>query len=91
MPRQIKLEDPSSTFTVIDNVAEVLGADTGPDGGPGVGLGPAQLTAGGGIDRVAGVAQLDGGGETFPATVIDHLIAHYSYYKVCLRIAREFL
>ena len=36
----------SPHLTVRHDVAEVRGADTGPDGGPGVGLGPHQLAAG---------------------------------------------
>ena len=58
---------PLPVLTVRDNVAEVPGADAGSDGGPRVGLGPRQLAGGQRVEGVAGLAQLDGGRETFPA------------------------
>ena len=45
-----------TSLTIWDQVAEVLGAHAGPDGGPGVSLGPAQPTLGG---RVHGVVRLN--------------------------------
>ena len=93
LPRQIKRNDLGLlTPTVRHNVAEVLGADAGPDGGPGVGLGPDQLTAGGRADWVAGVAQLYRGGETFPARIIvsssgDIIVVYLQYLQ---RLTHDF-
>ena len=44
-----------SSLTVGHHVAEVLRAHAGPDGGPGVRLGPAQPTHGGGVHGVVGL------------------------------------
>ena len=44
------LADTNCQLTIRHDVAEVLGAHARPDGGPGVRLGPGQLTSGGGGD-----------------------------------------
>ena len=50
---------------ILNTVAEVLSAETGPDGGPGVLLCPGQGTGGHGGDWVVLLAKLDTGRETF--------------------------
>ena len=64
--RNISLRINSKDLTIFHIVAEVLSAEAGPDGGPGVLLCPGQGAGGPGGDGVVWVAQEDASRETFP-------------------------
>ena len=58
-------------LTILNIVAEVLSAEAGPDGGPGVLLCPGQGASGHGGDGVVWVTQEDAGRETLSVWACD--------------------